>query len=89
MRDLICDVIKHCASSFATGTIKCIWSYRTVNKNPKSTSCKKNSSKNYIICINWMWVASVFTMLSVCSVFYCICLCLSIFCVLYGPCCSK
>jgi len=28
MRDLICDVISYCASSFAMGEIKCIWSSR-------------------------------------------------------------
>jgi len=28
MRDLICDVIDYCASSFAMGKIKSIWSNR-------------------------------------------------------------
>jgi len=26
MTDLLCDVISYCASSFAMGKIKCIWS---------------------------------------------------------------
>jgi len=34
MRDLICDVINHCASNLAMGKIKCIGYYQIAVKNP-------------------------------------------------------